>query len=92
MNPAPPVINTDFSMSTLGQRSIGKCTHHRGHQPRILERHVTRVREDQGVAYNDWAAVRGAEQVGQVGVVSAAGIGGSRLGRDTGSVDRRRSA
>ena len=48
------------------------------------------VEVDQGVADDDRAAVGGAEQVGEVGVLPAAGCGGGGLSRDAGLIYRGR--
>lgn len=69
---ASPIIR---SVSTAGERAVGQRPDYRCQQPGVFERHVIKVRVNQGVAYDDRAAVSGAEQLGDVGVLSAAGFG-----------------
>ena len=76
--------------SAAGERAVGQRPDCRCQQPGVFERQVICVEVDQGVADDDRAAVSGAEQVGEVGVLSAAGLGGGGLGRDAGFVHRRR--
>ena len=52
---------------------------------------MTPVEVDKGAADDHGAAVRSAEEVGQIHVASTTGFGGSRLGCDAGLVDRSRS-
>ena len=77
-------------MSTGGERTVGQRPHYRCQQPGVFERHVFVVDVDHRVANDDRAAVCGAEQFGEVGVLSAAGFGGGGLGCDAGFVDRSR--
>ena len=77
-------------MSTVGERAVGQRPDCRCQQPGVFERQVFVVEVDQGVADDDRAAVCGAEQLGEVGVLSAAGFGGGGLGCDAGLVDRGR--
>ena len=74
-------------VSTAGERAVGQRPDYRSQRPGVFDRHVTLVKVHQGVAYDDRAAVSGSEQLGEVGVVSAAGpaatsrLWGTRLSR-----------
>src|ERR1700739_528129 len=82
---ASPTIR---SMSAAGERAVSQRSDYRCQQPGVFERQVIIVKVHQGVAYDDRAAVSGAEQLGDVGVLSAAGFGGGGLIRDAGFVHR----
>src|SRR5947209_10480460 len=66
---------------TVGERAVGKRPHCRRQLPGILGRYVVPVEVNHGVADDHGAAVRGAEKLAEVGVLSAAGFGGGGLGR-----------
>jgi hypothetical protein len=72
------------SMSTGGERAVGQRPDYRRQQPTVFDRQVILVKIDQGVAYDDRAAINGAEQLGDVGVLAAADFGGGGLNRDAG--------
>jgi hypothetical protein len=76
--------------STVGERAVGQRPDYWCQQPGVFERQMLPVEVHQGVAYDDRAAVRGAEQLGDVGVLSAAGFGGGGLGCDPGLIHRGR--
>src|SRR5579875_2854276 len=81
------------SRPALG-RGVGECAVGQRHEAGVLDRDMDGVVDVwvyQGVADDDRAALVGAEQVGDVGIVSAAGLGGGGLGGDAGLVDRRRA-
>jgi hypothetical protein len=63
-------------MSTVGECAVGQRAHCRCQQPGVFARQVTRVEVHHGVADDYWAAVGGAEQLSEVGVLSTRSFGG----------------
>jgi len=61
---------------SLSERAVGERPHCRCQLPAVFDRQVVPVRVDKGIADDDGAAVCGAKQLGEVGVLSAAGFGG----------------
>src|ERR1700733_7024628 len=79
-----------FFGSAVDERAAGQGPDYRRQEPGVFERQVTVVEVDQGVADDDRAYLGGAEELGEIGVLAAAGLRGSRLSSDAGLVHRGR--
>ncbi len=76
--------------STAGERAVGQRPHYRCESPRVFDRQVILSKYTRVLPTMTGQRSRGAEQLGEVVVLSAAGFGGGGLSRDAGLVHRRR--
>src|SRR5262245_28435725 len=84
------VARTRRTMSAVRERAVGQRPDRGRQRTGVFEGHVVAVEVHEGVTDDDRAAVSGAEEFGEVGVLPAGGLGCGGLRGDADFVDRRR--